>query len=315
MAVRRAESTPARRLAAAAGLAALLVLPARAQPLPYAGVAASPELQARLGVRTVPLKSQKHAGQIDAFAKVLDPGPLAQLETDLEAAEASASASAAEARRAGALNASGGSVASKDAEAAQAQAKNDAAHVALLRQRIGLEWGPGLQRLSDDRRRALIQALSRGQAALVHVDTPNNLGQAQARAVDIDVGDASLHGRVLGAARAAEPRLQSSGLIAEVEGPSAVLLSVGLIQSAHIDTASSAPGVVIPRTAVIRFEGSDWAYVRRGADRFERRRIDSPAPVDQGLFVGRGFAAGDEVVSEGAAELFGVEQGQSARPR
>ena len=40
------------------------------------------------------------------------------------------------------------------------------------------------------------------------------------------------------------------------------------------------------------------------------------APGKQGgLFVTKGFASGDEVVTQGAAELFGAEQNQAARPR
>jgi hypothetical protein len=297
--------------------ASLLAAPvaALAQAAPYAGLTLDPQVQARLGVRTQALKRERRSAQVDGFAKVLDAGPLAQLETDLEDAEASAAASAAEARRARALNVSGGTVASKDAEAAEAQARNDAGRVELLRRRLGLEWGPGIQRLGDARRRALIRDLSDGRAALVHIDTPNNEGQAQARSVEIDLGDGQAHGRLLGPARAAEPRLQSSGLIAEVRGKSAIRLSVGLIQSAHLDTPASAPGVVIPRSAVIRFSGSDWAYVRHGRQGFERRRLDGPTPGAGGLFVTRGFAPGDEVVVQGAAELFGAEQNQGARPR
>jgi hypothetical protein len=294
---------------------ALAVSAASAQVAPYTGVTLDPQTQARLGVRAQALKSERRSAQIDAFAKVLDSGPLAQLENDLEGAEASAAASAAEARRAKSLNASGSAVASKDAEAAEAQAKNDAAHVQLLRHRIGLEWGPGVQRMKDETRRALIKSLSDGQAALVHIDSPNNEGQAQARSVEIDIGDGQAHGELLGAARAAEPRLQSSGLIAVVRGKSAILLSNGLIQSAHINTPASAPGVMIPRSAVIRFNGSDWAYVRRGDQGFERRRLDGPVASESGLFVTKGFAAGDELVVQGAAELFGAEQNQGARPR
>jgi hypothetical protein len=282
---------------------------------PYTGVTLDPQAQARLGVRTQALKSERRSAQIDAFAKVLDPGPLAQLETDLESAETSAAASAAEARRAKALNASGSAVASKDAEAAEAQSRNDAQHVLILRQRLGLEWGPGMQRMTDESRRVLIKALSDGQAALVHIDTPSNEGQAQARSVEIDIGDGQAHGELLGAARAAEPRLQSSGLIAVVRGKSAILLSNGLIQSAHINTPASSPGVVIPRSAVIRFNGSDWAYVRHGPQGFERRRLDSPVASKAGQFVTKGFSAGDDLVVQGAAELFGAEQNQGARPR
>jgi hypothetical protein len=301
---------------AAIGLA-LMAAPslAAAQVAPYTGVTLDPQVQARLGLRTLTLKSERRSAQIDAFAKVLDPGPLAQLQTDLEAAETSAAASAAEARRAKALNASGSAVATKDAEAAQAQADNDAGHLQLLRKRLGLEWGPGVQRMSDARRRELIRALADGQAALVHIDTPSNQGQATARSVEIDIGDGQAHGELLGPARAAEPRLQSSGLIAEVRGKSAILLSVGLIQSAHINTPASSPGVIIPRSAVIRFNGSDWAYVRRGPQGFERRRLDNPTAGESGLFVTKGFSAGDELVVEGAQELFGAEQNQGLRTR
>jgi hypothetical protein len=313
------EGDRVRRITGAAfGLALLTAMyadGAGAQVAPYTGVTLDAAGQARLGVKTAVLKSERRSAQIDAFAKVLDPEPLAQLETDFESAVASAAASAAEAKRTLALHQSGSAVAAKDAEAAEAQAKNDAQHVLILRQRIGLEWGPGMQKLSDARRRDLIHALANGQAAMVHIDTPNNEGQDKARSVEIDIGDGQAHGELMGAARAAEPRLQSSGLIAVVRGKSAILLSVGLIQSAHINTPASAPGVVIPRTAVIRFIGSDWAYVRHGSQGFERRRLDTPVAGESGLFVTKGFSAGDELVVQGAAELFGAEQNQEARPR
>jgi hypothetical protein len=275
------------------------------------------EVQARLGVKTIALSMHQRASQVDAFAKVLDPGPLAQLQSDLLAAEAAAAASKAEAQRSRALNVSGGSIADKDVEAAVAQAAADQSKLALLRQRIGLEWGPGIARMSAARRAALIADLAKGQTALVHVDTPDNEGQDGARSVDIDIGpnSGSAHGIVLGAARQAEPRLQSSGLIVEVKGPLAILLSIGLTQSAHINHADAVSGVVLPRSAVIRFEGSDWCYVRRGATRFERRLIDTPAPEQDGLFVAKGFAAGDQVIVQGAAEVFAVEQAQRTRAR
>ena len=272
-------------------------------------------LQGRLGLKTEALTAQRHASQIDAFAKVLDPGPLAQLQSDLLSAEASAAASKAEAARAQALNATGGTVASKDVEAARAQAEGDASRVELLRRRLGLEWGPGIAAMSPARLAALIADLARGHAALVHVDTPSNEGQAGARSVEVDVGAGSAHGVVLGPARAAEPRLQSSGLIVEVSGPSAVLLSVGLTQSAHINTTAAVVGVLLPRAAVIRFNGSDWAYVQLNSTSFERRLVADPIPEDKGLFVARGFHSGDQVIAEGAAEVFAVQQAQAARPR
>ena len=302
--------------AALAGCAAVLAPAAIALAQTPSIVIDAPS-QARMGLTTQALSTGRQAAQIDAFAKVLDPGPLAQLESDLLGAEAAAAASRAEAQRTRALFGSGAGLALKDVESAEAQAAGDASRLDLLRRRVGLEWGPSVARLSPGQRAALLRDLAAGNAALVHVDTPSNEGQAGARTVDIDVGTSnqSVHGIVLGPARAAEPRLQSSGLIVEVRGKSAILLSVGLTQSAHINSASAVSGVVIPRAAVIRFQGSDWAFVRLEPTRFERRLIQNPVPQDKGLFVAAGFQAGEQVVDRGAAELFAVEQAQLTRQR
>ena len=179
--------------------------------------------------------------------------------------------------------------------------------------RVGLEWGPGLQRLSDARRQALVDALSRGRAALVQVDTPDSQGQAGARAVEIDIGSGSVRAPVLGPSRTAEARLQSSGLIALVSGPQAVLFSVGLTQSARIDQPSRQTGVLLPRAALIRYEGSDWAYVLRAPGRFERRQVQTPAAEKDGDFVAQGFRAGEQVAVGGVAALFAAEQGGPRR--
>jgi hypothetical protein len=278
------------------------------------GFAVAPDAQQRLGVAVVSLASETRKTQLAAFAKVLDPGPLAQLYSDLFAAEAAAAASRAEARRSIALHAADSNMSTKDMEAATAQAKSDEAKRLLLRQRLGLEWGPGISRLTDSKLKALVQALANGSSALVHVDTPSNEGQKDARTVDIDIGTDSLKGIVLGPARVAEPRLSSSGLLVQVNGTSSVLLSVGLTQSAHIDTGTPVKGVVLPRDALVRFRGSAWAYVKQGVDRFQRRLVQNEVPEDSGLFVAQGFTPGEQVVTHGAMMLFAVEQGQAPLP-
>jgi hypothetical protein len=302
------------RRAAAAGLLAALCAWTLAGAQPSGGaVTLSAAAQQRIGLATQKLITVQRSAEIDAFAKVLDPGPLVQSENDLETAEAASAASRAEAARTKALHENGGSVAAKDAEAAESQARQDAIKVVLLRRQIDLQWGPGVSRLSDARRKALVAGLAKGAVALVHVDTHNNEGQTGARQVKVDIGDDSVAGAVIGPARAAEPRLQSSGLIVEITGKDAILLSVGLTQSAHIEEAGSQSGVLLPRGAIIRFRGSDWAYVRVGPTTFQRRLALSPQPEKDGLFVAQGFAAGDAVVVQGAASLFAAEQSAPAR--
>jgi hypothetical protein len=285
-------------------LAGLAVSPAQAL-----GVRLGAATQRRLGVAVQAANPARRAAQIDAFAKVLDPEPLVQLDSDLATAEAAAAASHAEAGRARALHAADGSVAAKDLEAAEAQGRADALKVQMLRRRIGLEWGPGVARMSDVSRGRLARGLADGRIALVHVDTHNDDGQPGARVVRIDVGDGSVRGLVLGPARAAEPRLQSSGLIVEVTGHAAILLSVGLTQSAHIETRGLETGVLVPRSAIIRHRGLDWVYVQLGPDRFERRMLENPVPEADGFFIVRGLSPGDPIVTAGAAAVFTAEQG------
>lgn len=280
---------------------------------PTVTVRLSVAAQRRLEISTGKLTGVRHAEETDAFAKVLDPAPLIQSENDLETAQAAAAASRAEATRASVLHQYGDSVAAKDKEAAQAQARSDALKTSLVRHQIALQWGPGVGRLPDARRRALVKGLVKGSVALVHVDTHNNQGQAGARRVKIDIGSNSVEGVVIGPARSAEPRLQSSGLIVEVTGHAAILLAVGLTQSAHIEQASSEIGVLIPRNAVIRFRGADWAYVRISPTAFERRLLRNPASEANGLFVASGFSGGAEVVTSGAANLFADELSQPTR--
>jgi len=167
--------------------------------------------------------------------------------------------------------------------------------------------------MSDARRKALVAGLAAGSIALVHVDTHNNEGQDGAKQVKVDVGSDSVTGQVIGPARAAEPRLQSSGLIVEITGKDAILLSVGLTQSAHIEESSAQSGVLLPRGAIIRYRGSVWAYVRSGPTSFQRRLAQGAEPEKDGFFVPKGFAAGDEVVTDGAASLFAAEQAMPAR--
>jgi hypothetical protein len=273
-----------------------------------AAVQVGPDAQHRMGLATQELVAARRSTEIDAFAKVLDPAPLAQSDSDLRTAEAAAAASGAELRRARTLHAADQSVSAKDLDAAQAQARSDALKARLLRRQIALAWGPGVARLSDAARGRLVRALANGSAALVHVDTHNNEGQAGARIVKVDIGDSSARGVVIGPARAAEPRLQSSGLIVEVTGPAAMLLSVGLTQSAHIESSTRESGVILPRSAVVRFKGSAWAYVRMGPSSFDRRLVQNPVPQEDGLFVAQGFSTGEAVVVQGAQALFAAEQ-------
>ena len=289
------------RLPTRAAVAMLMATPALA-----ASVEADAGLQRRLGVTVQVVAAARHAGTTAGFARVLDPGPLAQLDADLLAAAAAAQASNAEAARTRALAAADATVARKVAEAAAAQARADSAKLTLLRRRLGLEWGPAFMTMSDARRAVLISNLAAGRAALVRLDSGVPMGSVRSATLDLGGGSRAVV-RVIGAARTGDPRFPSSGLIGLVSGPGAQSLGAGLSLPVSLASGSGGQGVLAPRSALIRTGGGTFVYVRKDATHFERRALTGTAAEPEGLFVGGGLKAGEVVAVTGAAALYAAE--------
>lgn len=290
--------------AMALGLA-LLAQPAFAAPANLLKMDAA--TQTRLGIVTAPLQSAHRSATITGFARALDPGPLAQLDSDITTTVAALAASQAESARTLRLNKLDETVSTQVAEAAAAQARSDAAKLLLLRRRVGLEWGPPLARLSDARRGKLVADIAAGRAALVRVDSAQGLSQVRGSA-EIDLGAGGrARATILGPTRVGDPRLQSTGLLALVSGPQALQLGSGTVAPATIAQGAGAEGVVIPRAALLRTGGRTYVYIRRDAGDFERRPVPAGLSDPEGLFVTSGFKAGEPVVTSGAAQLFAAQ--------
>lgn len=270
----------------------------------FAGVELDAATQKRLGVAVAPLAAARYAGTISGFARVLDPVPLATLDSDLLAAQAAARASSAEAARTKALAAADATISIKVAQAAQAQASADAAKLALLRRRVGLEWGAAF--MADGTRARMLADLAAGRAALVRIDAP--AGAASARSVQLELsGGERANVALLGSARTADTRLQSSGLIGVVRGPAATHLAAGLTAPAVLEGAVGTAGILAPRSAVMRAQGKVFIYVRQDPTHFERRVLTGLVPQADGLFASGGARPGEVVAVYGAAAIFAAE--------
>ena len=268
--------------------------------------------QARLGIATARLQGAYRSSTQSGFARALDTVPLATLDSDIVTAAAALAASQAEAKRTRALNAADQTVSAQAAEAALAQARGDAARLALLHRRVGLEWSPALARLSDARRGKLVADIAAGKAALVRIDAAVGLSRAKGTAT-IDLGAAGLvRATILGPTRTGDPRLQSTGLLALVTGPGAIELGAGTVAPATLASDAGAEGVVIPRAALLRAGGQTFVYLRRDAASFERRAVLGGAADADGLFVTRGFKPGEAVVTSGAAQFNAAQTAPAA---
>jgi hypothetical protein len=268
-----------------------------------------PEAVRKLGIATAPAHYAMQRSTAGAFAKVLDPIPLAQLDSDILAAEAALTASSAEAGRVQALYANDATMSRKAAESASMQARSDRARLSLLRRRISLEWGPAIGRLSDAQRAALVAGLASGRTALVRIDATGGAGLEGLRSAELDLGPlGGATAVVMGPARIADGGLQSPGLIARVSGPRAPYLSSGLTMPARIQAGAQQGGIAVPASAVLRVEGGSWVYVQ-GASGFLRRRLGGVAASPSGLTAASGLREGERVVVRGAAALYAAEQG------
>ncbi len=73
---------------------------------------------------------------------------------------------------------------------------------------------------------------------------------------------------------------------------------------------TSEKGLVVPEAAVLYdIHGAAWVYEALGGNAFARRRIEITRHAGERVVVSRGIGEGANVVTDGAAELFGTEFG------
>lgn len=266
--------------------------------------------RARATVRVVALRATQNSELMTGFARALDVGALAAIDAEVKAADATASASRAEAGRLAALAAQDQSASRRSVEAAHAQALADEARAQLAARRIGLEFGPGLARLGRGGISALVADIATGHAALVRIDIPNLMlrpGHTVRIGAAPEVGSV----QVLGAAASADAKLQSAGVLAVARGTPARGLLAGRIVPAAADSGSRETGVVVPRDAIVRYQGGMWVFVEKPDKSFVRVELIEARPVADGWFVSSGLTPGTRIAVSGAGSLMAIETGSA----
>ena len=66
-------------------------------------------------------------------------------------------------------------------------------------------------------------------------------------------------------------------------------------------------GVLVPRNAVVRFNGAAWIYLQTGEENFSRVEVALGSPLTDGWFVRAGLKSQDKVVIVGAQQLLSEE--------
>lgn len=85
---------------------------------------------------------------------------------------------------------------------------------------------------------------------------------------------------------------------------------VGQRVSVDLPIAGQTTGLSVPSAALLRdIYGGEWVYQKTAANTFVRQRVEVASESDGRALLARGLVAGAEVVTDGAAELFGTEFG------
>lgn len=283
--------------------------PVAPEAAPASGVHMDAESQTRMGVRVAAIEAANAPRSTQGYARVMDVGPLAAIDAEVGAADAAAAASLEEYRRLSRLAAQDQAASRRAVEAARAQAAADSSRAMLASRRIGLEWGPGLERLGFAGRSRLLSEVAAGRAALLRIDAPDANAAVTRIAVYADENAPAIQVTLLGQAGPADARLQTAGVLGVVRGPQAHHLASGQLLRAVVELQSPESGFVIPGAALVRAGNSVWVYVKLAADRFEKRDVSAGRPLGDNWFVAGGFEGNEQIVVEGSASVLAAERG------
>jgi len=276
------------------------------------GLHVEDKVQREAGLRIAAIGARRMSATTDGFARAVDPAPLGAIAGDIAVARAAHEGSARELARLSALVAADAGASRRDLDAARSTEGQDAARLATACRRAALEFGPALARLGCDGAARLTAQAARGQLAILRIDFADGMVPAGAL-VDVDLGVTRATVRVLGPATGGDTQLQSAGALALLEGPAAAQATAGRVLSAHRATGAGRDGVIVPREAIVRADGSLQVWRATGAESFERVVLDGATPVADGWFVPGGGALkpGDRLVVAGAGTLLGLERSAS----
>jgi len=267
------------------------------------------EGQQRLGLKTAPLAAAQLAPEVKAFGKVLDPAALATVAAESASAHAAAEASQKEFTRLKALveqnNAS-----ARALEAAEAAAQRDEALAGAVRVRLVTSWGKAIAGRED--LRAFVKSLAAGERALVRLDL--RAGEVLkneptgARVFVLADDNSPVEAEFLGTAPNVDAQTQGQGFLFLVAAHALSFKPGGAVIGFLNVGGDAQSGVLIPRGAVLRFNGQPWIYLQTGEQTFTRREVTLDRPLAEGWFTTRGVTAGDAVVVAGAQMLLSEEQ-------
>lgn len=292
----------------------------RAKGAELGEVRLSPEQQRQIGLETAVLKAASHPEQFRAYGTVLDIARITELtnsyasaQAQLQTAQAKLEVAKSAFERARNLVQSA-ALPKKEAEIAEGTFRTDEAGLAAAESQVKTlgataqqEWGPVIGKAIVTRSPVVVRLIEREQF-LVQVTLSSGasltepprtaLSQAPSRTTNIDL-------EYISAATRTDPRIQGLSYFFAAPGNSGLL--PGMNTTVYVPSGRTYEGVFVEDTAIVRWRGQSWVYLRLDADTFKRHSISTDQPVSDDDYVVRDIPPGSEIVMRGAQVLLSEE--------
>jgi hypothetical protein len=281
-------------------------------------IAIRPATQKEIGLTTETLKPAVRPVEVKAYGLILDPAPLSKLNGDLVSAQATLDASAAQFNRTKRLYADQKNVSLRDLQTAEAAYLTDKARLETLEQQLRDTWGGEIAGADSRSRSELVSALIDRSEAIARVTVPAGrlLDDSPAKAEIAVLGheEHPLTARAVYFAPTVDPKMQGQSFLLLMRSTGFPIQS-GIAVSADLPASGNDEhGVMISRSAVLRYTGKEWVYQELDADRFSRREIVPAQLSSEGYFVTQNLKPGMRVVVTGAQTLLSEELKAEIRP-
>lgn len=264
--------------------------------LPTITLSSDLQKQADIAVRrpnTVPYQRQ-----VQGYGSVLDlqsftnlSNKIATAKGQLAVAQAKLNASQAAFERARVLHGKGEAISKAQFQTAEATYRSDEASAQAAQVQTQnasasayQAWGPLLGRSLADGT-ALARDLIQRRKVLVQVTLPVGVSLAQPPQTAFIETTTGQRVRIefVSLATRTDPKIQGVSFFYTADAASEALPGMNVI--ALLPVGQPTPGVAIPGTAVVWFQGSAWVYLQTKADTFTRREIPTGLPSPNGGYV------------------------------
>lgn len=260
--------------------------------------------QSILALKVVTLTSVRHPQEVKGYGQVIDPTPLTSIVAQLVAAQATVEVSQKELDRLNVLSAQENASA-RDLQTAAAAAQRDQTALYSLHQKLIATWGSTIA--AHDNLPKWSESLAAGETALVRIDLPAGeylkSPPAVARLYTLLDETNGVEAEFVDAAPTVNPQTQGQGFFYLVKSRQPGFAPGASVLGYLKESAEDRAGVIIPRSAVTRFDGKPWVFLKQGDNTFVRKEIALQSPLAEGWFTDEGVKPGEQVVVSGAQML------------